>query len=826
MISSLELGLHRLGHGLATLSGRKKDALCMLVLLSLSIIFFANVLFTDKVLVCDNLMRYRPWRHYATEQLSQAPTNLLFDRVLAHYPQMLTAARVVRSGNLPLWNPHYLSGTPFLATEPWGAFFYPFTVIFYVLDPLEAFGYVSFIHLFLAGTFMYFYLRSIELDRMSSLFGALAFEFGGFLLANLAWGARVGTATWIPLIFLCFEEWYRGRRWLHLFLLVFAIAACFLAGHQMIFVYVIVSLGLYCLSKLFVAPKDQWIREGSKSIIALLAAVTVAMVLSAVQFIPSYEALQFYERIQKPYEVRFEGGHSPVSLATVLVPDIFGNPVDRSRPDWSTNEFGARVPGNYAAPNIYTGLLPLILAMWALALRRDRYVLFFLVLALLSISIVIDFPSFVWRLLYHLPVFRIGRQVEAKVMYMFAVPVLASLGFDSLLQTTTPENSERIKKAGRILLLVGGTVIVGVAIGMTALNLVGRSAEVDSVWEWCFYNIPNLFRFSLLLAVCSVPLLLRARGRLCLFYLSATVILLLDMFYFGWRFNPPQNPEYLYFETEGIRFLQSDQDMFRIIRGPRGRNSLPSNTPEVYGISDAQGYTSFRIDYYAEFMNLIEDGICEEWQIHPLREPGSFSSKLLDLLNVKYILTGPAADGELAALDEADDNIEIVYEGDLKIYQNKNVLPRAFVVAKYKVLPDKEDMFTELTSEEFDPAAYVILEQEPELHFTSAGSSAGESSATIVEYTPNRVTVEAEMSSDGFLVLSDLYYRGWRAFVDGQEQRVYKADHIFRAVRLTEGRQIVEFVFDPVSFKVGLSISVLALLVMSPLSVYAMVTRK
>jgi uncharacterized membrane protein YfhO len=70
------------------------------------------------------------------------------------------------------------------------------------------------------------------------------------------------------------------------------------------------------------------------------------------------------------------------------------------------------------------------------------------------------------------------------------------------------------------------------------------------------------------------------------------------------------------------------------------------------------------------------------------------------------------------------------------------------------------------------------------------------------------------------LVLSDLHYNGWKAFVDGEERKVYKADYIFRAVQLREGKHIVEFVFDPVSFKIGLSISALTLLVVIPLLAY------
>lgn len=89
---------------------------------------------------------------------------------------------------------------------------------------------------------------------------------------------------------------------------------------------------------------------------------------------------------------------------------------------------------------------------------------------------------------------------------------------------------------------------------------------------------------------------------------------------------------------------------------------------------------------------------------------------------------------------------------------------------------------------------------------------AGGSTSRIMDHGPNKVIVEVHAPSDGFLFLSDLYYNGWKAFVDGENEKVYKADYVFRAVRLTEGQHTVEFVFDPPSFKLGLCTSAVALM--------------
>jgi hypothetical protein len=162
----------------------------------------------------------------------------------------------------------------------------------------------------------------------------------------------------------------------------------------------------------------------------------------------------------------------------------------------------------------------------------------------------------------------------------------------------------------------------------------------------------------------------------------------------------------------------------------------------------------------------------------------------------------------------------------MMVYENKDVLPRAFVVGDYRVLHDRQEIFAELSSEWFDPASYVILDEEPGDDFVGPGSASADSYAHIVEYTANRVTVDAEVSGDGFLVLSDLYYDGWKVIVDGEEDEIYRADYVLRAVQLGEGRHLVEFIFDPLPFKVGLSVSAMAVVLSGSLSVWWLVRER
>lgn len=790
---------------------KREDLLFVLILLLLSTLFFANVLLTDQVLVSDNLDGYLPWKYYADESQKRA-SNGIFDRVLEEYPQRLIAVQMVRSGEPPLWNPYKLSGTPILATEPQRGYLYPFNGIFYLMDPLKALGYVSFVQLFLAATLMYFYLKSIELRGASALLGAIVFGLGGYFLPYLSWLERVTTAVWIPLMFLCVEKLVRQRGGLWAIVLAFAIGMAGLAGYFAVVAYELLALGLYSVWRLLFALRNQGAAKAAQTAVFLLIAVIIGGLLSAVQLIPTLEALPFVERAHLSYEDRVDGGPIPRALATAIIPDIFGNPVDD--PGWGKHAFGANLPGHYGNPSTYAGVLPLVLAVSAVAFKRSRYTLFFAASAALSPLIFLDTVAF--RVLYYIPIFRFGRQIEAKIIYFFTISVLAALGLNSVLQMTAAARRRIARVIGLVLCVIGVSAIAAAVLLGMAIDLSGMGKDLELARQWYHYNVSNVLRFLLLTFSCSLLFLLLSRGRikLYLFTMLALILVVADLFYFGWRFNPVQDRADLYPQTDSISFLQADRSVYRVIRGPLSRDVYPPDSLQVYGISDAQGYAPLLLDYYAEFMNLIEDDMSRQRHIHSLRYPASLSSKLLDLLNVKYVITRRELGEEMVQPEQGDHNLDLVYDGEVRIYENGDVLPRAFVVEAYKVLDDKEEIFTELTSKGFDPASYVVLEQEPKVRSTGAGALMAGSSASILEYTPNKVTVEAEMSTDGFLVLSDLYYQGWKAFVDGVEQRIYKADYIFRAVELEKGRHVVEFVFDPSSSEIGLCATALTLTAM------------
>jgi hypothetical protein len=160
----------------------------------------------------------------------------------------------------------------------------------------------------------------------------------------------------------------------------------------------------------------------------------------------------------------------------------------------------------------------------------------------------------------------------------------------------------------------------------------------------------------------------------------------------------------------------------------------------------------------------------------------------------------------------------LAHSGDVKIYDNLDVLGRAFLVHRGAVAADDDAALAIMRDVSFDPAAEVILSDidgsvlpVPGAHVDPA--MVGEL-ARVTHYAPERVEIEVMAEAPGYLVLTDAWYPGWEATVDGVPVPIYRADLLFRAVAVGVGSQRVIFSLRPMSLRVGVGISLAGLVVL------------
>ena len=134
-----------------------------------------------------------------------------------------------------------------------------------------------------------------------------------------------------------------------------------------------------------------------------------------------------------------------------------------------------------------------------------------------------------------------------------------------------------------------------------------------------------------------------------------------------------------------------------------------------------------------------------------------------------------------------------VYSADVKIYENLSAMPRAFVVHAAQMHTDDESALAAMRDSAFDPRRTVILHDDGSA--SPVTDEAGESAARIVEYGATRVVVRVEADAPGWLVLTDAYYPGWQATLDGESVPVQRANVMFRAVPIPAGAHEIVFTF-------------------------------
>jgi hypothetical protein len=154
----------------------------------------------------------------------------------------------------------------------------------------------------------------------------------------------------------------------------------------------------------------------------------------------------------------------------------------------------------------------------------------------------------------------------------------------------------------------------------------------------------------------------------------------------------------------------------------------------------------------------------------------------------------------------------LAHSGDVKVYENLDVLPRAFVVPEAVVIADDAAARAALADPSFDPEQTVILSEGARSEQSTVNSQQCSPPAVrcspFTDYSPELVRLTAV--GPGYLVLTDAFYPGWSATIDDQPTTIYRADILFRAVTLPPGEHVIEFRYAPLSVTAGLWISGLA----------------
>jgi len=753
--------------------------------------------------------------------------DLLTDLVYQMYPWYQHAIDSISNFVIPLWNPYSLTGLPFLANSQSSIF--EITKLLSYIFSISAKDFMlfsGFITLFMAGFFTYLYAKNLKIGELGSSISGLVFMLSGPIIVWLGY-PLVSTFIWLPLLLLAIDKIFEEKNYIWVVILSLSIAFQFFGGNPEISWFVLFMSAIYTLFNIYKCGINKTKKKTIlKKSLLIVVSLLIGLAIASVQLIPTSEFLLQSSEMKKGrtglaqenfFQIsgrEWNGWHnisdlksSAENVILLVYPDFFGNPV-------SDNYWGS---GNYNESALYVGIIPLVFAIISFIsiFRRNQKkknkqnILFWSTTALFSFLVFISFPIF--RLVAYLPVFNISIIGRLRFIFVFALAILAGYGVNYFI-TKKWNYLSKIKIFNAVYISIMLLVIISTYLWLKYASL-GISIEAITN-KIIFFILISL----LLNIIFSVILLYKSNSNKNKIAKLALIILIaLELFSYGQKYHPVIEKKFVYPKTPAVEYLKNNTENFRITSYKKSVSkfitSMSPNSSVAWKLQDVRGYEIIKPYRYEEFE----------------RHFGSytynfFSHKVFDLLGVKYFVQS-ISDTENDFFNQ-DSEIDLVYSDDLvNIYENKKVMPRAFIVFNVQLVKDHIEAIDKFLDDSFDPRYQALLESEDNIEqkLTNENISQFET-AEIITYSPQRVQIKTNSSQDGLLVLTDSYYTGWQSYIDKKEVEIYPADIAFRGVYLPKGEHEVVFIYEPKSFQYSIYLSLIGLLI----CIYLMIksTRK
>ncbi len=671
------------------------------------------------------------------------------------------------SGSIPLWNPYYYCGHPFLA-NPSPFTFYPAT-LFYVFLPLPlAFSIDTVLHVFAAAMGMFFFVRTVTSSTKAGLASAIVYSLSGYFMERIAAGhvPLIHAAALVPWIFYFTEKALKADRVRNLVLAGIFLGLQILGGDPHISYLTSLFLALYFLLRVMLDQRPVPMNGRMKGLSFFLLIPLIAFGISAIQVLPSMEFRSLSDRTSNTFEFVSQGSFSPAQFFLLLVPKPMTSMLAS---DWETA--------------CYVGILSLFLAFIGLFFSRNKkYALCTGIMLFIAITFILGSYTPLYYLYYKLlpmlSTFRIP--ARATVIVDFLMSLLAGLGLCHIAEYSLSRAQKSI--------IVGSCAVVFciLFLGAWKMRIPLSSKEMIS---------------AILFLVCSLALLstlfsVKNKESIARLFIA---FLFIDLYLVYSPLIPRLSEKSLLKEMPFEQVFKEDPGQYRVAvpgYGP-GQYGLPSRGVKghYHGIN---GSTPIILKDYFDFIYGMATITPPELFRHTFAQDlfqnngAAFSSKIL---GVKYAIVETPS-GYL--MTRADWH-----------------MPRAALVENSIISPRKEDHLAYMKDPQFDPLKTIILEKgirpyTQELTSENGKPHAGET-VRIRNYEPNRIDLEVRSPSHAFLLLSELYCPGWKAYVDGKKEEVLRADYVLRAVRVPTGEHSVSFVYRPGSFFQGLALTLITL---------------
>ncbi|MEJ2348068.1 MAG: YfhO family protein, partial [Patescibacteria group bacterium] len=722
------------------------------------------------------------------------------DIVSIMYPGRELAINLMKSGEWPLWNPYILSGTSLLANFQ-SAALYPTNIVYWLIkDFSTAWSLQVVSQPLLASLFMYLFLREHKLSRLSSVYGSFVWAFSGFAMVWLEYNTLIHSALYFPLMLFTLKK-TKDNKFYYL-LLSILVALSFYAGYPQITIYILGFSFIYGLVMKILTKNNLGI---------FIASIILALGLAAPLLLPGFEATRLsirqVDQVASASNIKYI---PPQNIITFIAPDYFGNPSTRNY--WPET-------GSYDNFVIFVGATSFLLFLLSFWLKRNKLIIFSWII--FSISFILAFRNPISELVGNLNIGLISSSVMSRlaIVMTFSIAVTASFSLEAIWQKKL--QIKVLKKSA--LILVGLILIFSLATGLFLLPLKDYLPSIFLFNKNSLYALQTIRGYKISLrnlilpsamvvsSILGVGFLILAPKRLkgfrTLVLVSLLALSFFDLYRFHQKYNSFSSKELLYPETPLTSFLKEQGDTrFDREKGP----IIPPNMWMPYGLFSASGQEAIHPIRYNKFVNLLNGlGLISS---NRYAEIENFNSPLCDFLGIENIAVikwknaSPDFEGDVSQKFRGSKFKEVFEHERTIVLENLKAFQRIYPVKDFLLAESDEDFEKLLLS--VDLSKTVILETFPRLD-----SLTTDVAVSNLVFTPLKTSAKVKSEGSSLLVISQTYFPGWKAYLDGESIPLYRANYTFMAVPVTVGEHHLEISYEPDSFKYGLKIGVISFII-------------
>ena len=694
--------------------------------------------------------------------------------------------------------------------------------------------------LFIGGLGIFLLLRFWKMNPWICFAGAVAFVFSCHWVGLLEIGhnTKFRAIMYVPWVIWAFFYLRQKPGLLGLGFLATTLIVQLRENHPQISYYLYLFMGMYWLWQLIESlrardHKQFWL-------FTALTAAAFGLTLLAVMN-PYLSTMEYSHYTMRGGSAGLETAYAqgwsfhPLEILGFIIPDFFGG---INQTYWGFMPFTQIYN--------YFGIVVLAFGILAVLGKKHRRLAIFMWITSLVFTLM-SFGSFAPALsdllLKYLPYFNKFR-VPSMILTMVQINavMLAALGLDTLFDRAEAQDKSFGKLMLRLFWISGGLFILWLALSKTLLGGLSFSnaGELAQYKQRGYDQVPAeliasrldlLYKsgvLSLLLLTVSLGFAyLRAIGKLknTAFMILITLTIFVDLWVYTGKHMRDLKPVEQYLN----RFEAADYDQFMlrdktphriypISQSLFTQSSLPKPSGEwAYHHQIVTGYSAAKLKRYDDLLKLLDGNPAKqrpgEWQRYLMglfaveegQQPREIPMPVLSMLNAKYFVHP-----EAIPMDSLLTQIRPVFtsEDGITIYENRNVLPRAWFVDEVRQVSPADSILELMSAESFDPRKTAYVES-PVQGVTKPDS-------TMVKQTKAEMhTLEYELQTDkdAFLLLSEVYYpAGWKASLDGKDIPIQAANYALRGLKIPAGKHQLKLFFAPESYKRGVTLSLIGLL--------------